>query len=1101
MSKHKLLSWVILAWVSLACQPQSKQEEPLFRLISPQESGIHFRNDLTNEKLDILSYMYYYNGGGVASGDFNNDGLIDLFFTANETQNKLYLNKGNLTFEDITESAGVGGVGDWTTGVTLADINNDGYLDIYVCQVGNFKNLEGKNLLYINNGDLTFTEQAAQVGLDFSGFSTQAVFFDFDHDNDLDMYLLNHSVHGIHSYGSADLRKEINEAAGDRLYQNKSENGKLYFEDVSRKAGIFSSHIGYGLGVAVSDVNLDGWLDIYVANDFHENDYLYINQGNGTFKESLQEMIAYTSRYSMGCDIADLNDDGLPDIVTLDMLPNDPEILLKSASEDTQEVSDIKASYGYGPQYVRNCLQLNRESHFTEIAQYAGIHATDWSWSALIADYDNDASSEVFITNGIYKRPNDLDYIQYTSEAANLRFSTLNQDSIDQLMMMRLPTLSIPNVMYKNAGSLRFQDVSKNWGLDQLTCSNGMVYADLDNDGDLDLAINNVNQEAFVYENRTNTLKPGNYLEVELHSKENQFGIGARIVVHASGKAFTREMILSRGFQSSVSPRLHVGLGASTTIDSLEIFWNGNLRQVEKSIAVNQRIRIEKRDSISAAKSGRKSISEIEVNRVPVDIPFLHQENLEFHDYFTDPLMPYFLSAQGPAVAVADVNGDGLEDLYLGGAHRQPGVLLMQTASGAFAQVLINDFNADFRYEDVDAVFTDFNNDGFPDLYVVSGGGQYWEGNPILNDRLYLNTGKGNFIRISDALPELNVNGSCVRVADFDQDGYQDLFVGSRSVPGLYGNNPQSHILRNDGTGKFILHQSLAPGMVTDADWYDYDKDGDPDLVIAGDWRPITLLVNEGGKFSSGRLSGLEHTEGWWKSLHIQDLNNDGNADIISGNVGENIKLKPTLENPVWLYNRDFDDNGRNDPVIFYRVGERNIPFQSKSQLAKQMPFINKRFVNYLSFSFVKEPADLLPESKLKQFKPQSAVTFATTVWHGNSKNDFKSIALPADIQFSSVNDILVDDVDSNGIPDILLVGNEHTHSVNLGNTSSQSIVLLLGNSAGEYNSIPLADGLTFNQTFRKIKRIVVQGKVLYLLVPNNGKPQIISIGTNAIAN
>lgn len=1094
----KWFSLFIIIFILFCCQSPVESEEKLFRLVSPDHSNIHFTNQLNNKQLNIIQYLYYYNGGGVAAGDFNNDGLADLFFTSNEDDNKLYLNKGNLRFEDITSSAGVG-ISGWSTGVTLVDINNDGYLDIYVCQVGSFKGSTAHNLLYVNNKDLTFTERAAEYGLDFSGFSTQAVFFDYDNDGDLDMYLLNHSVHTVHSYGAATLRNENSETSGDRLFRNDSERGTKKFYDVTREAGIFSSHIGYGLGISVSDVNQDGWLDIYIANDFHENDYLYINRGDGTFVESLEKKIANTSRYSMGCDIADINGDGLPDIMTLDMLPDNPEILMKSASEDTQEVFDIKSDYGYALQYVRNSLQLNQGGYFTEVAQLAGVHATDWSWSALIADYDNDSNAEIFITTGIYKRPNDLDYIQYTSDMATFRYSSTNEDSVEAEMIKRLPTLKIPNYLFSQTNGYRYENNAVAWGLAEPSYSNGSVYADLDNDGDLDLVINNVNQTAFVYENRSNALTRNNFLQLELRAKGNHFGIGSKVKVYAGDKVFFREMILSRGFQSAVAPVLTIGLGTQSTIDSIEIFWRGQKFQVEKDSKVNTRVRITESDNLNNRSVAPYKIRPKFLTASEIQLPYKHNEN-KFKDYLTEPLIPYLLSKEGPAVAVGDVNGDGLDDVFLGGAKLQPGMLLLQRKDNTFKSYGQNVFLQDAQYEDVDALFVDINNDGFQDLYVVSGGNEFPEGHSLLEDRLYVNDGKGNFIRSSGLLPKLYSNGSCIRSADFNKDGFADLFIGSRSMPGNYGLSPISYILKNDGKGKFVMHQSITPGMITDAAWSDFNMDGSIDLIMVGDWMGVMIYENSNEAFKELKsVEGLANTESWWRSLKLADINNDGLPDIVAGNVGENLKVNPSVEKPLTLLVSDFDENGKIDPILFYHLGDRNIPFFTKQQLAKQMPFLNKKFVRHSDYSAIRQSKDVFSGNSINVATRKYTCTFSTSFFINTGNGHFSKINLPDEVQFSSVNDILVYDFNGDGIQDLFFVGNTMNNTVNLGNSMGQSMVVLLGMKSGEYQYISTADMSNFKKEYNAVRRIRIGGVDHLLITSNNGPAEIFSI--NALVN
>ena len=700
--------------VSFGC---SGDKQKLFSLLPSTETGIDFINQVTDDDdLNIIEYLYFYNGGGVAIGDINNDGLQDIYFTSNQGENKLFLNQGNFKFRDITSTAGVAGNADWSTGVTMADVNGDGWLDIYVSNVANYKGLKGHNELFINSGDLTFSESSEEYGLNFSGFGTQSAFFDYDRDGDLDVYLLNHAVHTVHSYTSSKTRLTKDDRAGDRILESQLTDGQLRFRDVTSESGIYSSLIGYGLGIAVSDINLDGWADIYVSNDFHENDYLYINQQDGTFKESLELMMGHTSRYSMGNDVADINNDGNMDVMTLDMLPKEPSILLKSAGEDPQKVYNIKLDYGYSHQYARNTLQLNMgNGQFADIALLSGVYDTDWSWAPLIADFDNNGLNDIFIANGIYKRPNDLDYINYvtTVNKASTRSVNLNEDSIENEMIKRMPTLKIANFLYANQGSNTFADSTAIWGLDAPSYSNGAAYGDLDNDGDLDLIINNVNQSAFVYRNNTNDQKHNNYIQVVPRWKgKNPFGYGTKVICYTASHTIHKELQPTRGFQSSVEPQITLGIGKDQAIDSLKIIWpNGDLQTI-KNLAINQKLVVEYQQE-SQYRPLSTSISDINIiNANKLGIDFKHTENSDFQDYDRESLIPYKMSTEGPAVVVGDINGDGLDDIFAGGSKGQMSAIYLQNKQGEFDHLNNGQFSLSLRYEDVDAALFDADNDG-----------------------------------------------------------------------------------------------------------------------------------------------------------------------------------------------------------------------------------------------------------------------------------------------------------------------------------------------------------------------------------------------------
>lgn len=1019
---------------------ESKTADTLFVSIPAAESGLDFVNQVDYQSdLNIIEYLYFYNGGGVAIGDINNDGLDDIFFTSNQKQNRLFLNQGNLKFTDITASAGLQlFMNAWSNGVTMADVNADGFLDIYVSQVGDFRSLKGHNLLYINNGNNTFTESAESYGLNFSGFSTQASFFDYDRDGDLDMYLLNHAVHTPRSYRPADARNSTDPKSGDRLYRNEISEGSFSFTDVTTEAGIYNSPQGYGLGLLTSDVDGDGWIDIYVGNDFHENDYLYINQGDGSFKESLDDHIQHTSRFSMGVDIADVNGDNLNDIFTLDMLPRDNKILLKSGGEDNNQVAEIKLGFGYDYQYARNAFQVNRgDNTFSDLAYMTDMHATDWSWSVLLQDYDNDGLSDVFITNGIFKRPNDLDYINYMS---NIRLENYDgQDALSKELIDRMPTLKLSNYFFKNNGNLKFEEVSESYGLGKPTYSNGAAYADLDNDGDLELVINNVNEQVLLYKNTSSQRKSSKFFSIELIGDSlNRAGIGSRITAYARDKSWSREVITSRGFLSAVSTTTHFGLGEIQRIDSVKIQWPTGEIQVEKNIELNSKVRITKKAQQSSA---RRAIVSQELGK----LPFRHEED-QYNDYNNEPLIPHKLSTEGPAAAVGDVNGDGLMDIFVGGAHGQEGELFLKQIDGSWNKQMGSLFEEDSRYEDVDALFYDLDTDGDLDLYVVSGGNKFSQGDALNEDRIYLNDGDGTFSRLNSPLPR--TNGSCVTIADFNKDGQSDIFVGGRSVPGAYGLAPISTVMTFKD-GKADLLQQWEMGMVTDAEWVDYNSDSYPDLVVVGEWMPVTIFQNmEGKSFEDKTVKmGLESTSGWWNSLEIADLNNDGKPDLVTGNLGGNSKLKASQEFPVSLYLDDFDENEQLDPLLFYYVNGTNIPLASKDEIVKQLPNLKKEFLSYSKFAEVSSIVDL---TKKEPAIVRTAQTFASAVFL-NRGEKFEEIELPSQAQWSAVQTSRTLDLNGDGFQDLLLAGNFFGSLAQLGRMDAMSGLILLNSGNGKF--------------------------------------------------
>ncbi|MFL5467419.1 MAG: VCBS repeat-containing protein, partial [Gemmatimonadaceae bacterium] len=834
----------------------------MFELLKPEATGITFANTLP-EKADfnILNYLYYYNGAGVAVGDIDADGLPDLYFTSNLGSNKLYRNRGNYTFEDITEKAGVADPAGWKTGVTMVDVDGDGKLDIYVSGV-DYLTVHGRNVLYINNGDGTFTDRTREFGLEHLGYSTQALFFDYDGDGDLDAYLLDHSTHTQREIARRQQTGQGSAGTGDKLLRND----KNHFTDVTDAAGIHDDVDGYGLGVVASDVNGDGCPDLYVANDFQGNDYLYVNNCNGTFTESIARATGHTSRFSMGVDAADFNNDGRPDIVSLDMLPEREDILKTSAITESFDIYNRRLEAGYHPQYARNALQLNRgDGKFSEIGYLAGIAATDWSWSPLFADLDNDGRKDLFITNGVYRRPNDMDYIAYVGNEA---VQASLKDTITKAnlkIVEHMPQIPLANYAYRNNGDLTFTNMAESWGLAQPGFSNGAVYVDLNNSGNLDLVVNNINAPASIYRNHAREMNGSSYLTVVLKgSAGNTAGIGAKVIIWNGETKQMLEQQPTRGFESSVDARLHFGLGKATKIDSLVVIWPDRRYQVLANIAANQIVCLSQKDAAAKYTSGRFPLPPSPIPHPPsplfsdvtaqTGVTFIHKENT-FYDYSREPLMPHVLSTEGPRLAVADVNGDGLDDFYVGGAKWQAGSLYVQRADGTFRASPQPSIAADSLSEDVGATFFDANGDDHPDLIVASGGNEFWGNEDALRPRLYINDGRGNFLRARDALPDIFENASCVAAGDFNGDGHPDLFIGSRVVSRSYGSIPRSHLLQNDGTGRFIdVTLDKAPelsqaGMVSSATWFDYDNDGKLDLVAVGEWMPVRVFHQENSKF------------------------------------------------------------------------------------------------------------------------------------------------------------------------------------------------------------------------------------------------------------
>ncbi len=1097
---RKALYILLVLSLTLACQ--RKDGNTLFTSLRPSSTGIDFENRLTEtEAFNIIEYLYFNNGAGVAAGDINNDGLVDLYFSANQHGNSLYLNKGNLKFEDITEQAGVEGRGDWSTGVTMADVNGDGLLDIHVCNVGDYKDLTGHNQLFINQGNLTFKEESAAYGLDFTGFSTQAAFFDYDLDGDLDMYLLNHSVHSSRTYGMSDLRNEEDLRAGDRLYRNDATANGRTFKEVGAEAGIYNSHIGYGLGVNTSDINNDGYPDIYISNDFHENDYLYINKGDGTFSELLTEMIAHTSRSSMGNDVADINNDGLADIMVLDMLPDKQQILKQSGTEDELELFRMKLNAGYAHQYVHNTLQLNLgDGKFSEIARLAGIHSTDWSWSALLCDLNNDGWKDLFVTSGIYRRPNDLDYVKFLT-GGNRYNPTKNNDSVsNRALYEKMPLQPDINHIFQNNGDLSFTSMGASWGFDTPGYSNGSTYADLDNDGDLELIVNNINSPASIYRNNSEIHFDRHFLKLELKGSElNQNGIGARVSIYSGGKQQMVQHHATRGFMSSTADQLHFGLGSDTLVDSLVVLWPGLLEQKVFNVSADQTFVLDISRASPAVTPGEAKSKITIFSRTSVPgLEFRHREN-DWEDIDREALIPANLSAEGPALAIGDVNGDGLEDVFVGGATDQVSQLFVQLPNGSFSALAQPALLSDRYTEDVDAAFFDADGDGDQDLYLVRGGSEEFTGSPILADRLLLNDGKGHFERSPPgSIPLLMQNGACVRPADFDGDGDMDLFLGTRSIPGAYGISPEQFILENDGSGRFsplaperlgTLHKA---GMVTDACWFDHDQDGDLDLVVVGTWMNVSIFTNDLGTFTDATAAaGLAETSGWWNCIKSVDLDMDGDMDLVGGNHGLNSMLKASVQEPVELWLNDFDNNGIPDPILCTYQDGNSYPVASFDELKRQIIGVEQIYPSYADFGG-QTVAEMIGEDLLAKSLLKRAVQFESAIFVNKGDGTFETRPLPIEAQFSPIRDILVGDFDKDGIPDLLLAGNNYSTRPSLGRQDASFGWLMLGNESLEYESLwPAKSGFSVTGDMRKMHLIEIEGEAFLICLPNNGTIRI----------
>jgi enediyne biosynthesis protein E4 len=1075
----------------------------LFTKLPASHTGVDFANNLSyTEEINPYTFRSFYNGGGVGIGDINNDGLPDLFFCSNQQSNKLYLNKGNFVFEDITERAGLVSDNIWSTGVTLADINGDGRLDIYVCKSGDMKGKNRGNELYINNGDLTFTPKAKEYGLDNRGLSTHASFFDYDNDGDLDCYLLNNSFRSVGNYDLVrDQRLQADSLGGNKLFRNDGDR----FTDVTVSSKIYSSSIGFGLGVTITDIDKDGWQDIYVSNDFFERDYLYINRHDGSFEEAAEKYINELSLNAMGADIADINNDGYSDIYVTDMLPGDEARIKSKATFENWDKYRSNVANGYYHQFMRNTLQLNNgDNTFSEVGRYANVYATDWSWGALIADLDNDGFKDIFVANGIGKDITDQDYITYANTAnVDIRRQILNKETnIITRLIDKIPSETLPNCVFRNRGDITFENVAASWGLDEPSFSNGAAYGDLDGDGDLDLVVNNVNMPCFLYRNESTSKNPVyKYLKVSLEGEGlNRFGLGSKVTVFYNGTQSYQEQMPMRGFESTVDCCLNFGLGKCSVIDSVVVEWPRGKISVIKSVQPGQHIVVKQEEAV---------VPQIENpgGAKPVVIPssenfgldFIHKEN-PYVDFDRDKLIFQMLSTQGPRIAKGDVNKDGREDLYICGAKNQPGVLYKQTTTGKFIKTNESLLEKDKESEDTDALFFDCDNDGDQDLYVCSGGSEFSSNSSSLIDRLYINDGAGSFSRSPQVLPSFIFEStSCVRAADFDSDGDQDLFVGVRLKPMSYGYSCKGYVLQNDGKGQFSdVTKKLAvglenAGMITDAQWFDYDADGKPDLVVAGEYMPVRLYRNEGGLLTEVTAqAGLQKTNGWWNRLVVSDLNADGFADLVVANHGLNSMFKASDTKPVTMLVNDFDGNGSVEQLITCFNGDSAYPVVLRHDLVGVLPYLKNKYLHYADYK-LKTADDIFSKEQLKNAVRADAYEMRTCVFMNNGKGQFSKKPLPAAAQLSPAYGLLVKDIDEDGSTDIVLGGNFYESKPETGIYDASYGLLLKGDGRGGF--VPVKheqSGIHIRGAVRDIVAVEA-GKENILVWALNDRPLIIT--------
>ncbi|MEZ7496908.1 VCBS repeat-containing protein [Leeuwenhoekiella aequorea] len=1106
----------LLSFCLLVCSCNSKDNEQkdrlpetpkLFSLLDPQDTGFDFTNAITNSKdFNIFKYRNFYNGGGVAIGDINNDGLADIYMTANMGSNKLFLNKGDFKFEDITDKAGVGGNKPWSTGVVMADVNGDGLLDIYVSNAGNMKGDNHDNDLYINNGDSTFTEKAAQYNLAKSGFSTQATFFDYDKDGDLDVYILNNSNVPVSGLGYAEQRDtraedwenvpDIFKGVGDLLMRNDGDT----FTNVSEEAGIYGSLIGFGLGVMITDINNDLWPDIYISNDFYERDYLYINQKDGTFIEEIKNWTSHLSLSAMGVDMADINNDGLQDIFITDMLP-EPEERVKSVMEfDNYNVYKLKQSKDFYQQFIQNTLQVNNgNGSFSETAYYSGVDATDWSWAGLLVDLDNDGYRDIYVTNGINHDLTDLDFVDFFADEIIQNMALTGKRQAIDSIINKMPKKPLSNYAYKNNKDLTFKNAALEWGLDTLSMSNGSAYADLDNDGDLDLVVNNVNMKSFLFRNNAEKETENHFIKLKFKGGEkNPFAIGASVKLFIKDQIILQELYPVRGFQSSMEYPMTIGIGEATRIDSMRVLWPNDKTQLFTSVKADQTLQLDEAEATEVFipqknKKIKTLLSELTSNSL-ISSP----ENT-YNDFDYEGMIYKKLSEEGPALAVGDVNNDGNEDIFLGGAKGQPGIIYLHQGTGKLTIKKQPVFDQDNFYEDTAASFLDADGDGDLDLIVASGGNEVGR-KEVFKPRLYLNDGKGNFKKSENELPSAFQNMSVVAPEDFDGDGDIDVFIGSRSVVGVYGIDPTHLFLENVGDGKYVnaterlAYDTKDAGMITSAIWLDIDGDNKKDLITTSEWGSPILFKNSGKRLSRITNKLSDHT-GWWSSIKAADLDNDGDMDLILGNEGQNLHYQPTTDSPLVMYINDFDNNGTIEQITTIRKNGKDFPIHQKKEITSQMSSLKKQ--NLKASDYAQRSIDGIFSAESLENSIKKTVYYSQSMLAINDgKGNFTLKPLPYQVQLSCVCDIITADLNKDGLADLIMAGNNFEYKPQYSQLDANYGSVLLNSGDANYKWQNYNDsGFFIKGEVKHLAKFKDKaGNSFIIAAINNEKPKIFKI-------